>query len=72
MTTACQLPVGLQEASEYPEWLWTMSVKRPLPPLEEQVSAWCLSPDNLYLVPCTCHLAPVTLSPVTYHLAPII
>ena len=26
----------LQEDSEYPDWLWTLEVKRPLPPLEEQ------------------------------------
>ena len=26
----------LQEDSEYPDWLWTLDVKRPLPPLEEQ------------------------------------
>ena len=26
----------LQDDSEYPDWLWTLNVKRPLPPLEEQ------------------------------------
>ena len=63
----------VQEDSEYPEWLWTMSVKRPLPPLEEQVRTWCTSPHTLHLTPYTCHLTPVTshLSPYTCHLTPV-
>lgn len=31
-----QEDVKIREDSEYPDWLWTISVKRPLPPLEEQ------------------------------------
>ena len=31
-----QEAVKIREDSEYPDWLWTISVKRPLPPLEEQ------------------------------------
>ena len=30
------IPVIFQDDSEYPDWLWTINVKRPLPPLEEQ------------------------------------
>jgi len=29
-------PVLIKPDSEYPDWLWTLNVKRPLPPLEEQ------------------------------------
>ena len=29
-------PVMIRPDSEYPDWLWTLRVKRPLPPLEEQ------------------------------------
>merc|ERR550519_2943240 len=28
-------PIMIKEDSEYPDWLWTLNVKRPLPPLEE-------------------------------------
>lgn len=28
-------PVLIKPDSEYPDWLWTINVKRPLPPLEE-------------------------------------
>ena len=30
-------PVLIKPDSEYPDWLWTINVERPLPPLEEQV-----------------------------------
>ena len=30
-------PVLIRPDSEYPDWLWTINVNRPLPPLEEQV-----------------------------------
>ena len=45
VSTVCGLNYrvdGAQEAvpirpdSEYPDWLWALDVKRPLPPLEEQ------------------------------------
>jgi len=29
-------PVMIKPDSEYPDWLWTIGVDRPLPPLEEQ------------------------------------
>jgi len=29
-------PVLIKPDSEYPDWLWTINVQRPLPPLEEQ------------------------------------
>ena len=29
-------PVKIRPDSEYPDWLWTINTKRPLPPLEEQ------------------------------------
>ena len=29
-------PILIKDDSEYPNWLWTLNVKRPLPPLEEQ------------------------------------
>merc|ERR1712098_714123 len=29
-------PVMIKEDSEYPDWLWTLNVERPLPPLEER------------------------------------
>merc|ERR1712226_30500 len=28
-------PIMIKDDSEYPEWLWTISVTRPLPPLSE-------------------------------------
>ena len=31
-------PILIKPDSEYPDWLWTLEVKRPLPPLEERVS----------------------------------
>ena len=31
-----QEAVKIRPDSEYPDWLWTLSVERPLPPLEEQ------------------------------------
>ena len=31
-----QEDVKIRDNSEYPDWLWTINVKRPLPPLEEQ------------------------------------
>jgi hypothetical protein len=31
-------PVLIKPDSEYPDWLWTINVKRPLPPLEEMVN----------------------------------
>ena len=31
-----QEPVKIKEDSEYPDWLWTIDVTRPLPPLEER------------------------------------
>ena len=29
-------PVMIKPDSEYPDWIWTIDVNRPLPPLEEQ------------------------------------
>ena len=29
-------PVFIKPDSEYPDWLWTIETKRPLPPLEER------------------------------------
>jgi len=29
-------PIMIKPDSEYPDWLWTLEVKRPLPPLEER------------------------------------
>ena len=31
-------PILIKPDSEYPDWLWTINVKRPLPPLEEMVN----------------------------------
>ena len=31
-----QEPVKIKPDSEYPDWLWTINVERPLPPLEER------------------------------------
>ena len=46
-------PVMIKPDSEYPDWLWTIGVDRPLPPLEEQVQiiffSWIVIQELLYL-----------------------
>ena len=45
-------PVLIKPDSEYPDWLWTINIQRPLPPLEEQVITKVLKPFFLSLFIC--------------------
>ena len=43
-------PVLIKPDSEYPEWLWTLNVQRPLPPLSEQVCIMRSSLNSTFIL----------------------